>query len=976
MNRNDEVLSNASSIEKPLGPNPSAPSEPLRKPLKPYFISTALRGLAILAFMLIAMRPAHTIERSLLTILTIAPPSPVTAGTQVTLTAAVTLNGSPVTTGTVVFCNNVAPCSGVNVLGVAQITGAGSASVKLVPGVGSYSVLARFNGLQFIRANNSSAQVLTVTGTSSYRSSTTLVSRGNVGDYTLIGTVTGFGRLLPSGTVSFLDSSNGNGVIGSAGLDATTLSSSLVQATGSPLTVGRGAYFAAVGDFNRDGIPDLVITNSDDNNVSVLLGIGDGSFQTPRTFPTGSAPMAVAVGDFNADGAQDLVVANGTSGTVSILLGNGDGTFQPAVSYAVGSSPFSVAVTDLDLNGAQDLVIASHSMSGAISVLLGNGDGTFQPQASYPAGSMPRKVTTADFNGDGIADVATANENDNDVTVLLGNGDGSFSLPVSYATGSNPSSMEVGDFNGDGIADLVVGDYTGNTISVLLGNGDGTFQPQALYATGASPLQMAVADFNGDNILDVAVANSNDNTVGILLGTGDGTFQPQVAYPVGKFPLAATAADFNGDGLLDLATVNFSGAGNGTVSILLSQQSETATAYNVNPIGQGIHNVLASYPGDDSRAASQSSTVAMTGTLLATTTTLTPSANPVVSGQPVTFTAAVTATTGTPTGAVSFYNGSVLLATSALNISSQAAFSTSSLPPGTDAITALYGGDKRDASSASAVLSEIVTGSRLTSTLTTLRTSNANVPLGTNVSFTATIAPSPTGAALGTVSFLNGTSLLGTAPVSSAGSAVFATTSLPRGADTITAIYSGNPSFGMSTSAPLIEAVGTSFTVSTTSSTLIFTSAKTVNATIAVTASGGPFNGVVTLSASGLPAGVTASFQPAGVTPGSSNAHSIMTVQAAQRAAKTPSRHNRQFPFIPLGFSAGICLVASRRKRQVKSLAGVLTLLLVMAGTMMLSACQGLAPSNPAPQGQSYVVTVAGTSGALEASTSVTVQVQ
>jgi len=103
MKRNGELISNASSIEKPLGPSGSVPSERLRKPLKPYFISTALRGLAILAFMLIALRPAHTIERSLSTTLTIAPASPVSAGTPVTLTAAVTLNGSPVTTGSVTF---------------------------------------------------------------------------------------------------------------------------------------------------------------------------------------------------------------------------------------------------------------------------------------------------------------------------------------------------------------------------------------------------------------------------------------------------------------------------------------------------------------------------------------------------------------------------------------------------------------------------------------------------------------------------------------------------------------------------------------------------------------------------------------------------------------------------------------------------------------------------------------------------------
>src|SRR4029077_4752748 len=83
----------------------------------------------------------------------------------------------------------------------------------------------------------------------------------------------------------------------------------------------------AVGDFNGDGKLDLAVTNKGDKTVSILLGNGDGTFQSQTTVPTGLAPDAVVTGDFNGDGKPDLAVANFTDGTISILLGNGDGTF-------------------------------------------------------------------------------------------------------------------------------------------------------------------------------------------------------------------------------------------------------------------------------------------------------------------------------------------------------------------------------------------------------------------------------------------------------------------------------------------------------------------------------------------------------------------------------------------------------------------------------------------------------------------------
>ena len=104
----------------------------------------------------------------------------------------------------------------------------------------------------------------------------------------------------------------------------------------------------AVGDFNGDTVLDLAVASLDSNNVSVLLGNGDGSFQPAQNFGAGFSPSSVAVGDFNGDGVEDLAVANVGSNDVSVLLGNGDGSFQAARNFSVGVNPWSVAVGDVN----------------------------------------------------------------------------------------------------------------------------------------------------------------------------------------------------------------------------------------------------------------------------------------------------------------------------------------------------------------------------------------------------------------------------------------------------------------------------------------------------------------------------------------------------------------------------------------------------------------------------------------------------
>jgi FG-GAP-like repeat/FG-GAP repeat len=344
--------------------------------------------------------------------------------------------------------------------------------------------------------------------------------------------------------------------------------------TAPTFPAGDSPAAVAIGDFNRDGILDLVVANPDSTSgtVSILLGNGDGTFQDPKAYAAGPAPCSVAVGDLNGDGVLDLAVVNCVdSGTVSVLLGKGDGTFQAPQSYPVGSFPNFVALGDLDGNGTTDLVVANGN-SGFVSVLLGNGDGSFQHAPDVAVGGgLAGSAAIGDFNGDGHLDLAVAIGNlSGMVNILLGNGDGTFGPAHNY-TGTAAAFVAVGDLNGDGVLDLVVSAGYDSTLSILLGNGDGTFGAAQSYSVGLQPRSLVVADLNGDGNLDLAVANRKSNTVSILLGNGDGTFRDEpVSYAIPPYPQSITVGDLDGDGHLDLAVADGSG-----VTILRGQGDGT-----------------------------------------------------------------------------------------------------------------------------------------------------------------------------------------------------------------------------------------------------------------------------------------------------------------------------------------------------------------------------------------------------------------
>ena len=444
------------------------------------------------------------------TTLTVSPANYVNPGTVVTLTATVT-NPGYVTAGTVNFCNaSSTDCSpGSGLYGTAQLTSAGTATIHRAFGYGVNNINAVFLPTNSNAGSTSITNFVTVGTNQVYVSATTLGSAGSPGNYTLSGNVTAFGNEPLTGeSVNFLDTTSSNSQIG-----------------------------------------------------TTTLGTAAPVFSALKLYGAGSYPYDIALGDFDNDGKPDIVVSEQAGlDMVEVLLGNGDGTFSTAVPYSAGHNTFYCTVGDFNGDGNLDIAVSNHS-DNTISIFLGNGDGTFRSQLVSAAGLTPAEMAVGDFNKDGKLDIVVMNDEETTFSILHGNGDGTFQSPVAYASGTNPaypdgssSNFAVGDFNHDGNLDLAISNSSNNTVSIVLGNGDGTFRAPVTYSVGTWPMQIATADFNGDGNLDIAVANATSpGTVSVLLGHGDGTFQSPVTDPSEAYSGAVVVGDFNGDGKLDLA---------------------------------------------------------------------------------------------------------------------------------------------------------------------------------------------------------------------------------------------------------------------------------------------------------------------------------------------------------------------------------------------------------------------------------------
>lgn len=426
-------------------------------------------------------------------------------------------------------------------------------------------------------------------------------------------------------------------------------------------------YSVATGDFNGDGIPDVVVgqaRNFGSTGVTVYLAKGDGSFYPGMSYGASSQMGYVAVADFNGDGKLDIAATDSEAGVVQIFLGNGDGTFSIGGAYPTdageGPYPQNVVTGDFNHDGVIDLAIANED-TGSVGVLLGNGDGTFAVAISNPTpGYSPYTITAADVNGDGFVDLAVTAYTDGPpaIGILLANNDksGTFQAPTYYNVDGEPDFVAFGDLNKDGNVDMAVTLYAGitfpGTVEIALGNGDGTFKTGVDYASSAfdaglsnsEPADIQMIDWNGDGNLDLVYVNSEVGALAIMLGNGDGTVSAPVEFGATEYAWGMALADVNNDGAVDVLVGNdesggfsvlLNGAGSGTApnfTMGTGTPSETVTAgspatYVLNLAGLNGYNGTITFtcgelPAEATCTFNPVSVVALGNTLLTTTLTI------------------------------------------------------------------------------------------------------------------------------------------------------------------------------------------------------------------------------------------------------------------------------------------------------------------------------------------------------------------
>ncbi|MFZ0470960.1 MAG: FG-GAP-like repeat-containing protein [Thiogranum sp.] len=376
------------------------------------------------------------------------------------------------------------------------------------------------------------------------------------------------------------------------------------------LTVDTDPRGLTSGDLNNDSIPDLVSANLAAGNISVLLGKTgtSGGFETALNTSVGAGVFNVAVGNLVGDANADVVVAKwdnlGGDNEVTILPGLGDGTFGTAIPFTPSPAifdPRDVVLGDADNDGDLDLIVAEFK-GNSVRVFLKDAApaDTFTEAPDSPfstgIGPLPFGLVFADATGDGIPDITFVNVSvaTSTVRVLKGSNDGNFTPLVGspFTTGTRPYSVAVGDVDGINGPDLVVANSNDNSVSLFRNNGADGYLARVDMAAGTDLRDIALANVSGDSNLDIVAANEGSNDISVLEGDGTGGFSAAISFPAGSAPSPLVVDDFDGDGVLDLAVAN-TGAGSTDVSVLINsppanESTQSSPVSAMTPANPGL----------------------------------------------------------------------------------------------------------------------------------------------------------------------------------------------------------------------------------------------------------------------------------------------------------------------------------------------------------------------------------------------------
>jgi hypothetical protein len=287
------------------------------------------------------------------------------------------------------------------------------------------------------------------------------------------------------------------------------------------------------GDFTGDGRTDLAVANRGSNDVSVLLGNGDGTFQNQVRYAAGTEPYGLVAGDFTGDGRTDLAVANDGSNDVSVLLSL-NGTFAAPGPFAINPHATPL-VADVNGDGTNDVLV----VDGAGNILYRQGipgqPGSFEPPVTVNPGNPSRDIAWIPDTDQGPV-LASVDATDNAIS-LYGWRDGTFVRIGSLPTGSLPAQIVTGDLLGDGGNDLVVRNAGDGTLTVFFSNDSGSdatgnalFPSSVTLRVGLGVSDVTLADVDQGRVPDIIVTNKASGEVGVLRNLGHGAFAPAVLY--------------------------------------------------------------------------------------------------------------------------------------------------------------------------------------------------------------------------------------------------------------------------------------------------------------------------------------------------------------------------------------------------------------------------------------------------------------